>query len=94
MMAKVNIKEKLSLDTYKLGKESHLIVDQEKCKKCNNKCCLWICPANVYTLAESGDIHVAFEDCLECGTCLIACDNEAIKWSYPKGGTGVQFKFG
>ncbi|HXX59220.1 MAG TPA: 4Fe-4S dicluster domain-containing protein [Dehalococcoidales bacterium] len=89
-----NVKEKLSLDTYKIGKETHLIVDQELCKKCSNKCCLWICPAGVYTQKETGEILVDFEACLECGTCLIACENGAIKWAYPKGGTGVQFKYG
>ncbi len=93
-MAKVNIKDKLGLNTYKLSKESHLQIDRELCKKCDNKCCLYICPAGVYSKDDQSEIEVEFEACLECGTCLIACDRGAIKWNYPKGGFGVQYKLG
>lgn len=93
-MGKVNLKEKLSLDTYKISKEDHLKVNQELCDKCTNKCCLWICPAAVYTLDDENKIRVESEACLECGTCLIACKSGSIEWDYPKGGFGVQFKYG
>jgi ferredoxin like protein len=93
-MAKVNIKDKLAPNTYKLAKESHLQVNQELCKKCENKCCLCACPAGVYTINERGEIRIEFEACLECGTCLIICKHNAIGWSYPKGGFGVQYKYG
>ncbi len=94
MTTKVNIKDKLGLDTYKLAKESHLKVDSEACKNCKGKCCLYVCPAGVYTLDEKGDVRVEFEACLECGTCLIACVDDAIQWSYPKGGFGVHYRYG
>jgi len=93
-MAKVNIKDKLAPNTYKLAKESHLQVNQELCRKCESRCCLSVCPAGVYTINEQGEIRVEFEACLECGTCLIACEHNAIQWSYPKGGFGVQYKYG
>jgi ferredoxin like protein len=93
-MAKVNIKDKLALNTYKLAKESHLYVNQELCKKCENRCCLTVCPARVYTIDELGEIHIEYEACLECGTCLIVCSHSAIQWNYPKGGFGVQYKCG
>ncbi|MFH1382558.1 MAG: 4Fe-4S dicluster domain-containing protein [Chloroflexota bacterium] len=93
-MAKVNIKDKLALDTFKVAKESHLKVDQGVCNKCDCRCCLSICPAGVYTVNEAGEIRVDFEACLECGTCLIACPHDAIQWSYPQGGYGVQLKYG
>lgn len=93
-MDKVNIKDKLAPNTYKLAKESHLQVNQELCRKCKNRCCLWACPAKVYTINEQGEIRVEFEACLECGTCLIVCRSNAVQWSYPKGGSGVQYKYG
>ena len=93
-MAKVNIKDKLALDTFKVAKESHLKVDQSICKKCDCRCCLSICPAGVYTIGEQDEIHVDFEACLECGTCLIACPHNAIQWGYPQGGYGVQLMYG
>ena len=93
-MVQGNIKDKLALNTFKPASENHLKVDQELCKNCETKCCLQVCPARVYTEDEQGLIHVEFEACLECGTCLIACPNSAILWDYPKGGFGVQFKYG
>ncbi len=90
----VNIKSKLALNTLKPASESHLKVNQELCKTCEARCCLRACPARVYTEDEQGRIQVEFEACLECGTCLIACPRGAIQWSYPKGGFGVQYKYG
>ena len=37
---------------------------------------------------------VEYAGCLECGTCLIACNEGALSWSYPKGDYGVQYRFG
>ena len=93
-MVEVNIKDKLALDTFKLDKESHLEVDQEICRKCETRCCLYICPAQVYTLEEEDRVQVQFEACLECGACLIACPHDAIHWDYPRGGFGVQYRCG
>ena len=93
-MAKVNIKDKLTSNTYKVAKESHLQINQEICRKCENRSCLWACPAGTYTLNEQNEIRVEHEACLECGTCLIVCEHNAIQWSYPKGGFGVQYKYG
>ena len=35
---------------------------------------------------------VNWEGCLECGTCLICCDDRALTWTYPRGGFGVQYR--
>jgi ferredoxin like protein len=93
-MTKVNIKDKLAPNTFKLAKESHIQLNQELCKRCESRRCLWICPARVYTINEQGEIKVEFEACLECGTCHIVCPHSAIQWSYPVGGSGVQYKYG
>lgn len=93
-MVTINVKDKLSLNTYKVAKESHLKIDQELCDNCKSRCCLSVCPAGVYTSNEQGKISTEFEACLECGTCLLVCPHSAIDWEYPKGGFGVQFKHG
>ena len=43
-----------------------------------------------------GEISFDYAGCLECGTCRVVCPRsaEALKWSYPRGGFGVQFRFG
>lgn len=53
------------------------------------------CPAGCYSLNERGQVEVAVDGCLECGTCRIVCAASGeIEWQYPRGGYGVMFKFG
>lgn len=54
---------------------------------------LFVCPANVYSLNDKGEAMVAYENCLECGTCRVAAPDE-VTWEYPQGGFGVTFRFG
>lgn len=91
---KETIEDKLFLVKYKPDKESHIEVDQEKFKADPVKVVLYICPAKTYELnEETGECLVAFENCLECGTCRIAGEGY-VKWKYPRGGFGVQYRFG
>lgn len=91
---KATIEDKLFLVKYKPDKESHIEIDQEKFKADPLKAVLFICPAKVYELKdETGECMVAFENCLECGTCRVACI-EYVLWKYPRGGFGVQYRFG
>jgi len=54
-----------------------------------------ICPAHCYDVADSGQVEIMADGCLECGTCRVVCaGTDAIEWSYPRGGFGVLFKFG
>lgn len=96
MTIAMNIESKLGLDAFKLDEESHIRINQEICRQdCQEKYCLFVCPAHLYSVSkESGDICVEFEGCLECGTCRIACRYGALEWDYPRGGFGVQFRFG
>ena len=96
MAIAMNIESKLGLDAFKLDEASHIRINQEICRQdCQEKYCLFVCPAHLYSVSkESGDICVEFEGCLECGTCRIACRYGALEWDYPRGGFGVQFRFG
>ncbi len=100
----MDIEKKLINVKYATDKTSHLILNQEICKVCEDKVCLNICPANVYKQCVLGDnstegakkddtIEVEYENCLECGACKIACPYGAIEWRYPSAGTGVIYKF-
>ncbi|RJP77634.1 MAG: hypothetical protein C4524_07885 [Candidatus Zixiibacteriota bacterium] len=91
---KETIEDKLYLVKYKPDKQSHIEVIQEVFKADKLKVVLYICPAKVYTLnEETGECLVNHENCLECGTCAIAAP-EYVKWRYPRGGFGVQYKLG
>lgn len=92
----MKIDEKLALDAFKTDKDSHIIVDHATCRsRCAIKYCLTICPGHLYTYnEEENEIVVEYAGCLECGTCMIACTHGAIKWSYPRGDFGVQYRYG
>jgi ferredoxin like protein len=94
MSQEVNVKAKLGVDTIKVDTNKHITVKNEICKGCTEKVCLHVCPAQVYKINSEGDIVLDLEGCLECGTCVIACEKCAIDWNYPAGGFGIQLKFG
>ena len=91
----MNINEKVSYLRYNKDTESHLNVNDDVCLRCKDKCCTYICPAQVYQWNEKKCImNVRYENCLECGACKIACTQKNINWIYPNAGFGVKFKNG
>ena len=74
--------------------DPHLIVDNEICKTCQGQWCLTVCPSQRYSKDADGIIHVDYEGCFECGTCLVACLPGGVYWKYPLGGFGVSYRFG
>lgn len=87
----MRLEQKLYLLRHRVEEESHLVVDPERCRICVDRVCLTICPANVYSL-EGDRIGVAYENCLECGSCRIICSH--IRWRYPLGGYGISYRHG
>jgi ferredoxin like protein len=70
-------------------------VDQEIAKATGTgKLLVACCPAHVYAEEVDGTISVEYAACLECGTCLAIAAPGALKWHYPRGGFGVQFREG
>lgn len=96
-MTTVRIEEKLFQNRYLVdaGRPHIHIRSPSLCeKKCETKQCLVCCPAGCYTL-ENGKVVLITDGCLECGTCRIICTTHRnVAWEYPRGGYGIQFKFG
>lgn len=88
--------EKLVLNAFKPDQESHIIIDHEVCRRaCKTKYCTRICPAELYRYDEDNDqVRVEHSGCLECGTCIVGCKPGAIRWRYPRGGHGIQYRYG
>jgi len=100
-MKVLSIAERLGLVTYRnqgtASAKPHIEVETRICNaSCPHRCTTTICPAACYTLDEQGRVHFQFEDCIECGTCLYACDQGAVSWKYPdpQTGRGVNWSLG
>ncbi|WP_274434461.1 ferredoxin family protein [Alicyclobacillus sp. ALC3] len=89
------LEQRLYSIRYKTAEKSHLTVrDESACLTCD-KDCNFFCPADVYLWdPERKQLNVAYENCIECGTCRLACPSENIEWVYPTGGYGITYKFG
>ncbi|MGC8996130.1 MAG: ferredoxin family protein [Thermoplasmata archaeon] len=67
--------------------------DDRVCDTCEGKYCVHVCPASCYRI-ENNKVIFHYEDCVECGSCLISCDKKNIDWNYPRAPYGVSFKYG
>ncbi|OGO69607.1 MAG: hypothetical protein A2Z37_12900 [Chloroflexi bacterium RBG_19FT_COMBO_62_14] len=95
--AQLGLQEKLGLDVFKIDSEKpHIVIDHAVCReRCTVRPCLYVCPAKLFAIQpDSDDIFVDYEGCLECGTCFIVCEDQALSWEYPRAGYGVQYRFG
>jgi ferredoxin like protein len=97
-----NVERLLYGARYRADTETHIMLsDPALCVACP-KPCLWFCPAAVYRLEGDrtgasdlgGTIRVAYENCLECGTCRVACPSDNVLWHYPTGGFGIAYRRG
>lgn len=89
----MKVDAKLAHDLFKLDKEPHILIDHHICQAvCQRRVCMTVCPADLYELGEQGHVVVNWEGCLECGACMITCDNGALSWTYPRSGFGVQYR--
>ncbi|MHC5039474.1 MAG: ferredoxin family protein [Planctomycetota bacterium] len=87
--------EKLTKNFFREDKESHIHIKVETCHTCPFPACVQACPAGLYEFdKEKMEAKVEFAGCLECGTCRYICLLQAIEWNPPKGGFGVQYRYG
>lgn len=96
-MSHSSIEEKLFQNRYLVDPErSHIRIRAPSLceKKCEAQQCAVCCPAGCFT-REGRKVTLITDGCLECGTCRIVCNvHRNLDWEYPRGGYGIQFKFG
>lgn len=95
-MKPLSVPELLAKNRFALDEEqSHIEVNQEVVKATGcGKAMVACCAAHVYTEEADGTLSVEYAACLECGTCLAVAAPGALKWHYPRGGFGIQFREG
>ncbi|MGM0605056.1 MAG: ferredoxin family protein [Halobacteriota archaeon] len=63
-------------------------------ERCTTYDCVSVCPAEVWREGDDGVPHIAYENCLECGSCRWGCPHGNVEWTYPDTGSGVTYKHG
>ncbi|HKZ89499.1 MAG TPA: 4Fe-4S dicluster domain-containing protein [Thermoplasmata archaeon] len=92
----LTVDDRVALDTIAFDEEPFITVDTDVCRTCDTKPCLYVCPSRVYRL-EKGELVYNTDGCIELGACAIVCKHigkDAIRWRYPRGDRGVEFRFG
>nr|MDO8098661.1 4Fe-4S binding protein [Candidatus Njordarchaeota archaeon] len=76
------------------GTGEFIHLDESRCTGCGN--CVRICPMNLWGLRKGKAVVSKdyFEKCVECGSCWLVCETDAVGFSYPRGGTGVTWEYG
>ncbi|MEV0899174.1 4Fe-4S dicluster domain-containing protein [Actinoplanes sp. NPDC049802] len=91
-----SLPERLAVNRFVTDDEScHIVVDQEIARSTGTvQRLISCCPAGVYSVGADGSLEVEHAACLECGTCAAVAAPGALRWEYPRGGFGVQFRDG
>ena len=72
---------------------AHITIKPEICKVCPHQLCIAGCPTECFKIYDD-EMKFQFEDCTECGTCAIMCDQDSVEWHYPRGTYGIQYNQG
>ena len=91
--ASESIAPRLMTLQYNVDETAHIVVDGAHCATCAPHPCLRFCPAKCFTPNPKQGIDYYHAGCVECGACLLHCPRDAVKWEYPRGGFGVNYRF-
>jgi ferredoxin like protein len=95
-MTKIRIEEKLFHNRYLVdGGRPHITVRPHDKPSAALLSLTHVCPAGCYSTNGEGQVEIAADGCMECGTCRVLCgESGEVDWNYPRGGFGVLYKFG
>jgi ferredoxin like protein len=90
-----DFEDRMATVAFDVGETPHITIDGDSCRGCTTRACVTVCPANLFVELRDGGILFNYEQCFECGSCYLVCNEEnAITWRYPEGGKGVSFRRG
>ncbi len=91
----VDFEDRMATVEFDVAPSAHIVVDGDACAGCTTKACVSVCPANLFVPLRDGGILFNYEQCFECGSCYLVCNEAgAISWRYPEGGRGVVLRRG
>ncbi len=74
------------------GTGEFIKVNSELCSGCGN--CVKVCLGSCYVVKGKKAVIQSLDRCMECGACWYVCENEAISFFWPNGGTGFRTQWG
>jgi ferredoxin-like protein FixX len=74
------------------GTGEFIKIDKQKCTGCAN--CVKICLAGCFEIVDKKAKIRSLENCMECASCWYVCQDTAIIFSWPLGGTGFKSDWG
>ena len=89
----MKIEDKLAVNKYDIDRDSHVRLNEEVCRTCTARPCLYSCPAGCFTMVND-NLMFSFEGCLECGSCRLVCEKDAVDWTLPRAGFGICYQYG
>ena len=72
--------------------DDFISVDANKCTGCRD--CINVCLGSCFDVQNKRVGVKSLDTCMECGACWYVCEEEAILFSWPKGGTGFKTEWG
>ena len=74
------------------GARKFIQIDENKCIGCGN--CVKVCLAGCFEMAEKKAKVKNLDKCMECASCWYVCEEDAIIFCWPQGGTGFRSEWG
>ncbi len=87
------IEDKLAANKFDVDRDFHISLKEEICRVCETRPCLYACPAECFKWKDD-HLTFSYEGCLECGSCRIACESDAVLWTLPRAGFGICYQYG
>ncbi|HVT69584.1 MAG TPA: 4Fe-4S dicluster domain-containing protein [Trebonia sp.] len=92
-LGEIAFQDRMDTVEFRVSGTPHITVDGDACRGCTTQACVTACPADLFVPTSDGGMLFNYEQCFECGTCYMVCNEQgAITWTYPTGGYGVVFR--
>jgi ferredoxin like protein len=92
-LPELSFEDRMATIEFRVAETAHIVVDGDVCRSCTTRACVTACPAGLFVATDDGGVLFNYEQCFECGTCYLVCNQDgAITWDYPTGGFGVVFR--
>jgi len=69
-----------------------ITIDSQKCTGCAN--CVNVCLAECFEISGKKAKIKSLDYCMECAACWYVCEEDAVIFSWPNGGTGYRSDWG